>query len=114
MKRFMNPLEKMIHSSQKNNEFHDYLSLKLKKATIDRVGFMIVCDEQFSVLVNIIKKKTDIYNGGEIIESKEFISFHYDQIGCEYVFADFDLNIRDECQYDIIEIKYPPTCRICM
>ena len=112
MKRLMNQLERWIYSSQKNNEFHNYLSLKLKKSTVDNVGFMIMSDKEFSVLINIIKKEHDIYNGGEIIESKEFFPFHDEHNG--YVFADFDLNIRDECQYDIIEIKYPPTCRICM
>jgi len=114
MIRFITPLERWMHSSQKNNEFHDYLSMKLKKSTIESVGFMVVSDKQFSVLVNILKKETDIYNRGEILESKEFQSFHNDVIGCEYVFADFDLNIRDECPYNIVEIKYPPTCRICM
>jgi hypothetical protein len=112
VKKIFNIFGKMLYSSEKNEEYNNQCTCtcRIKKEVFFKNGFMITGKENFFIIINLIKVEHDIYQKGEIVETKEFHSEKNDDY---FYIADFCFTLKDGC-FDIIEIKYPQKCMLCL
>jgi hypothetical protein len=103
-------LDKQLCISNLNTKYKDYESCRIKKETLIFAGFTIKNKKLFSIIVNLIKIEQDVYSSGEILDTKELYASPYEDY---FIIGDFDFTL-EEGKYNIIELKYPEGCVLCI